>query len=30
MGFFDAGEFKDHKEENILDYFKYLFTNERK
>lgn len=28
--FFDAGEFKDYKEENILDFFKDLFTKERK
>ena len=28
--FFDAGEFKDYKEENILDFLKDLFTKERK
>ena len=28
--FFDAGEFKDYKEDTMLDYFKDLFTRERK
>jgi Zn-finger nucleic acid-binding protein len=27
--FFDAGEFKDYKEETILDFFRDLFTKER-
>ena len=27
--YFDAGEFKDYKEENILDFFKDLMTRER-
>ena len=27
--FFDAGEFKDYKEENILDFFKDLVTRPR-
>lgn len=27
--FFDAGEFKDYKEETILDFFKDLFTKGR-
>ena len=27
--FFDAGEFRDYKEETILDFFKDLFTKER-
>ena len=28
--FFDAGEFRDYKQENILDFFKDLFSQERK
>lgn len=28
--FFDAGEFRDYKEESFLDYFKDLFAKERK
>ena len=28
--FFDAGEFRDYKEDSFLDYFKDLFTKERK
>ena len=28
--FFDAGEFTDYKEENIFDFFKSVFTRERK
>ena len=28
--FFDAGEFRDHKEETVLDFFKDLFTKERR
>jgi Zn-finger nucleic acid-binding protein len=28
--FFDAGEFRDYKEETILDFFRDLFTKERK
>ena len=28
--FFDAGEFKDYKEETILDFFRDLFAKERK
>ena len=28
--FFDAGEFKDYVEEDIIDFFKDLFTPERK
>ena len=27
--FFDAGEFKDYKEENIFDYFKEIFSKPR-
>ena len=27
--FFDAGEFKDYKEHNVLDFFKDLFTRAR-
>jgi Zn-finger nucleic acid-binding protein len=27
--FFDAGEFKDYKEETVLDFFRDLFTKER-
>ncbi len=27
--FFDAGEFKDYKEETVLDYFRDLFAKER-
>jgi len=28
--FFDAGEFRDYKDETLLDYFKDLFAEERK
>lgn len=28
--FFDAGEFRDYKEENILDFFKDIFSKARK
>ena len=28
--FFDAGEFKDYKEETVRDFFKDLFSRERK
>jgi Zn-finger nucleic acid-binding protein len=28
--FFDAGEFRDYKEKNILDFFRDLITRERK
>lgn len=28
--FFDAGEFRDYKEENILDFFKDLFSDPRR
>ncbi|KPJ52362.1 MAG: hypothetical protein AMS16_06440 [Planctomycetes bacterium DG_58] len=28
--FFDAGEFRDYKEETVLDFFKDLFTEERR
>ncbi len=28
--FFDAGEFRDYKQETILDFFKDLFSRERK
>jgi Zn-finger nucleic acid-binding protein len=28
--FFDAGELMDYKEKNILDFFRDLFTSERK
>ena len=28
--FFDAGEFRDSKQENILDFFRDLFSRERK
>jgi Zn-finger nucleic acid-binding protein len=28
--FFDAGEFRDYKQENILDFFRDLFSRERK
>ncbi len=28
--FFDAGEFLDYKQENILDFFRDLFTQERR
>jgi Zn-finger nucleic acid-binding protein len=28
--FFDAGEFRDFKEETLADYFKDLFAKERK
>ena len=28
--FFDAGEFKDYKEENFIDFFKDLLVRERK
>ena len=28
--FFDAGEFRDYKEETVLDFFKDLFTKERR
>ena len=28
--FFDAGEFRDYKEDTLLDYFKDLFARERK
>ena len=28
--FFDAGEFRDYKEETFLDYFKDLFARERR
>jgi Zn-finger nucleic acid-binding protein len=28
--FFDAGEFRDYKEDRFLDYFKDLFAKERK
>ena len=27
--FFDAGEFRDYKEENVLDFFKDLFSSPR-
>ncbi len=28
--FFDAGEFKDYKDDNILSYFKSIFAQERR
>jgi Zn-finger nucleic acid-binding protein len=28
--FFDAGEFRDYKDETLLDYFKDMFSGERK